>query len=150
MQDLEAWRRDYSLTEEKRRIRSHPRVIKNPLAQFEKGHPGSVGPSNSGLRTVDASWEVLPPGGRSSKHGHQNDAIFYILEGKGYDIHDGERFDWEAGDVCIVPPGCVHQHFNASDTQRAVALVIRGKPLYLNINLMEQKQVEPPWSPQGS
>ncbi|MBI2303580.1 MAG: cupin domain-containing protein [Chloroflexi bacterium] len=143
MQDLESWRRDYSLTEEKRRMRSHPRVMKGrPLSESERGHLTLANTENSGLRTIISWIESLPPGGRSNKHGHQNEAIFYILEGKGYDIHDGERFDWEAGDICIVPPGCVHQHFNASTTEWARALVINPKPLYVSINLMEQKQVE--------
>ena len=40
-------------------------------------------------------------------------ALLYVLEGEGYDIHDGERYEWSAGDLVLVTPGCVHQHFNA-------------------------------------
>ena len=56
------------------------------------------------------------PGGRSQKHGHVNEAAFYILDGVGYEIHDGVRYDWKAGDIAIVHNNCVHQHFNASPT----------------------------------
>ena len=41
-----------------------------------------------------------------------------MTEGKGYSIVDGERWDWEKGDLVLLPmkPGGVeHQHFNLDD-----------------------------------
>ncbi|MDP2645805.1 MAG: cupin domain-containing protein [Desulfobacterales bacterium] len=49
------------------------------------------------------------------KHVHQGGTVIYMLAGKGYSIVDGQRFDWEAGDLIMLPikPGGVeHQHFN--------------------------------------
>jgi quercetin dioxygenase-like cupin family protein len=86
--------------------------------------------------------ETFSPGGHGQKHGHMNGATFYILDGEGYDIHDGVRYDWKAGDVCIVEPGCVHQHFNADPDHPAKCLVIKSKPIYLFANLMFQDFVE--------
>ena len=75
-------------------------------------------------------------------------AAFYILDGAGYEIHDGVRYDWKAGDAAIVPNNCVHQHFNASDTKPARALVIKTKPMFMFMNMLFQKQVIPrPTSP---
>jgi gentisate 1,2-dioxygenase len=71
-----------------------------------------------------------------------NEAVFYILDGKGYDIHDGKRYDWKAGDICIVHNACVHQHFNADEQNFARALIIKSKPLYLFMNMMFQEVVE--------
>ncbi|MBV9598883.1 MAG: cupin domain-containing protein [Chloroflexi bacterium] len=102
---------------------------------------------NSPLSTIVVFIEYIPPGGRSSKHGHMNDALFYILEGDGYDIHNGKRYTWLAGDVANVPPGVTHQHFNASATRPVRALVLNPKPLYLALNLMWQKQLETPFNP---
>src|SRR5262245_5737774 len=51
----------------------------------------------------------------SGKHRHQGGLVIYILEGEGYSIVDGERLEWEAGDLLLLPikPGGVeHQHFN--------------------------------------
>jgi gentisate 1,2-dioxygenase len=87
-------------------------------------------------------FELLGPGGRSQKHGHMNSAVFYILEGEGYDVHDGVRHNWKAGDACIVEPGCVHQHFNANSGRQAKMLVMKAKPLYLFSNLGFQGFVE--------
>jgi hypothetical protein len=38
---------------------------------------------------------------------------------------------------------CVHQHFNASPTRAARALVIKTKPMYMFMNMLFQQQVEP-------
>ena len=73
---------------------------------------------------------------------HVNEAAFYILDGDGYEIHDGIRYDWHAGDIAIVHNNCVHQHFNASTTKPARALVIKTKPMYLFLNMLFQQTVE--------
>jgi gentisate 1,2-dioxygenase len=70
-----------------------------------------------------------------------NEAAFYILDGTGYEIHDGVRYDWQAGDVAIVHNNCVHQHFNADTTKPARAIVIKTKPMYLFLNMLFQKTV---------
>ena len=40
---------------------------------------------------------------RSGKHRHQGGLIIYVLEGKGYSIIEGERKDWEKGDLLLLP-----------------------------------------------
>ena len=67
-----------------------------------------------------------------------------IIQGKGYDIHDGKRIDYEAGDVIIVENGCVHQHFNASDEEDLISLVMKAKPLFLFMHMVFQKTVAYP------
>ena len=84
----------------------------------------------------------MRPAARPQKHGHVNEAAFYILDGAGYEIHDGVRYDWKAGDVAIVHNNCVHQHFNASPDEPARALVIKTKPMYLFMNMLFQHTVE--------
>jgi hypothetical protein len=51
----------------------------------------------------------------SGMHRHQGGLVIYIIEGAGYSLVNGERHDWEAGDLLLLPmkPGGVeHQHFN--------------------------------------
>jgi len=51
----------------------------------------------------------------SGKHKHQGGLVIYVLEGEGYTEVDGERHEWEAGDLLLLPlksGGVVHQHFN--------------------------------------
>jgi len=137
----------YSLKDELKRLRDMPRVIKGKDLLFNDG-PQSF--SKHFIEPVDGLTQVLHvhleeygPGGRTQKHGHVNEAAFYILDGEGYEVHDGIRYDWKAGDIAIVHNNCVHQHFNASPTKPARALVIKTKPMYMFMNMLFQHQVEP-------
>jgi gentisate 1,2-dioxygenase len=137
---------DYGLNDELKRLRSMPRVRKASEIKFVDGPQAYsrhyVEPKDGITQTFHLHLEEYGPGGRSQKHGHVNEAAFYILDGTGYEIHDDERYDWEAGDVAIVHNNCVHQHFNASPDKPARALVIKTKPMYLFMNMLFQKQVE--------
>ena len=137
----------YSLTEELARLRSMPRVRKGAEIKFRDGPQTYsrhyVEPKDGITQTFHLHLEEYGPGARSQKHGHVNEAAFYILDGEGYEVHDGVRYDWKAGDVAIVHNNCVHQHFNASATLPARALVIKTKPMYMFMNMLFQHQVEP-------
>ena len=61
--------------------------------------------------------------------------MFYVLKGRGHDVHDGRRIDWKAGDIMIVENGCVHQHFNDDPDNEAILLVFKAKPLFLFMHL---------------
>ncbi|MEK9802727.1 MAG: cupin domain-containing protein [Curvibacter sp.] len=137
----------YSLKTELDRLRAVPRVRKGSQIKFNDGPQAFsrhyVEPKDNITQTFHIHMEEYGPGGHSQKHGHVNEAAFYILDGEGYEIHDGVRYDWKAGDVAIVHNNCVHQHFNASNTKPARALVIKTKPMYMFMNMLFQHQVEP-------
>ena len=137
----------YNLKDEMARLRSMPRVRRASEIPFVDGPQAYsrhyVEPKDGITQTFHLHLEEYGPGGKSQKHGHVNEAAFYILDGDGYEIHDGIRYDWSAGDVAIVHNNCVHQHFNASSSKPARALVIKTKPMYLFMNMLFQYQVEP-------
>src|SRR5579884_2073752 len=137
----------YSLTDELKRLRSMPRVIKGKETKLDGGPQHFsrhyIEPEDGLCQTLHIHLEEYAPGGTTQKHGHVNEAAFYILDGAGYEIHDGVRYDWKAGDIAIVHNNCVHQHFNASEREPARALVIKTKPMYLFMNMLFQKRVTP-------
>jgi quercetin dioxygenase-like cupin family protein len=126
-----------------------PRVYSSTATPW-KGGPGLYGkhvisPQHANVtQSIECHIEVFAPGAYGQKHGHLNSACFYIIKGRGYDIHDGEKVPWKAGDVMIVENGCVHQHFNEDPENEAVILVFKAKPLFLFMNLMLQQIVEYP------
>ena len=136
----------YNLTEELKRLRSLPRVRKGAEIKFIDGPQcysrHYVEPKDGIGQTLHIHLEEYGPGGKSQKHGHVNEAAFYILDGRGYEVHDGIRYDWQAGDVAVVHANCVHQHFNADPARPARALVLKTKPMYLFMNMLFQKLVE--------
>ncbi len=137
----------YNLKDELIRLRSMPRVIKGTEMKFSDGAQSFskhfVEPVDGLTQTLHVHLEEYAPGGRTQKHGHVNEAAFYIIDGTGYEIHDGIRYDWDAGDVAIVHNNCVHQHFNKDPLKPARALVIKPKPMMMFMNLLFQKQVIP-------
>ena len=42
---------------------------------------------NTRMETVDAYMQIIPPGSRSGKHRHLAEECVYVLEGRGYDLH---------------------------------------------------------------
>lgn len=85
---------------------------------------------------LEMYMQLIEPGKSSGKHRHMAEEVFYVLEGRGYDLHwdlepriqakyewkwaqEPERFDWEEGDFVYVPPFTIHQHFNADPDKPA-------------------------------
>ncbi|MBI4322275.1 MAG: cupin domain-containing protein [Chloroflexi bacterium] len=51
----------------------------------------------------------------SGEHRHQGGLVIYVLEGEGYTEVDGEKFEWAAGDLLLLPikeNGVIHKHYN--------------------------------------
>jgi quercetin dioxygenase-like cupin family protein len=134
---------------------SQPRVYSTKDHKW-KGGPQTYGKkvinpqANKVTQSIETHMEVYAPGGRNSKHGHMNSAVFYVLKGKGHDVHDRRRIDWEAGDALIVENGCVHQHLNDDPNEEAIVLVAKAKPLFLFMHLIFQKIAAwPPKEPES-
>jgi quercetin dioxygenase-like cupin family protein len=69
---------------------------------------------------------------QSGKHRHQGGLVIYVIDGKGYSIVEGERLDWEKGDLLLLPmkPGGVeHQHFNLDPAKPSNWIAFINTPL---------------------
>ncbi|MFQ5849197.1 MAG: cupin domain-containing protein [Candidatus Binatia bacterium] len=132
-----------------RDLQKQPRVYKSQHARY-KGGPTKwsknvINPEVTRItQAIETHIDILAPGSHGQRHAHMNSAVFYILDGRGHDIHDGVRYDWEAGDVCIVENGCVHQHFNDDPERPAHILIVKAKPLFAFFNVLMQGVVEFP------
>jgi quercetin dioxygenase-like cupin family protein len=113
---------------------------------------------NTRMETVDAYMQIIPPGSRSGKHRHLAEECLYVLEGRGFDLHQDcdveitdtyhwkpqkeiKRYEWQAGDVIYVPPNTIHQHFNA-DPQRPARLISAINRVYKHCGLNDLEQIE--------
>ena len=138
---------EYNLTKELERLRAQPRVRRGRDISFQDGpttfSKHYIEPKDGIAQTLHIHLEEYAPGAKSQKHGHVNEAVFYILDGEGAEVHDGIRYEWDAGDVAIVHNNCVHQHFNRNPEKPARALVLKTKPMYVFMNMLFQKTVIP-------
>lgn len=113
---------------------------------------------NTRMETVDAYMQIIPPGSRSGRHRHLAEECLYVLEGRGYDLHQDcdveitdeyfwkpqeeiKRFEWEAGDIVYVPPNTIHQHFNA-DPDRPARLISSTNRIFKQCGLNDLQQYE--------
>jgi quercetin dioxygenase-like cupin family protein len=143
----------YGLGKYREQQRSLPRVRRAGTVTDDArvGHSGDsdegksktywmLGPGDDDFlsQTLQVHFVELLPGGENHGHGHQNEAHFYILEGKGYEIHDGKRYEWEKDDLVIVHTDSKHKHYNRSTTERALALVMKAKTTWMVLGLWQQ------------
>ena len=137
---------DYSLKEELKKLRAQPRVRKGAEIEPEGGpqhwNVDYMSPGVGLGQTLHIHLQEFAPGGVSNKHGHVNEAVFYILDGEGVEEHDGVKYEWEAGDIVVVHNNCVHQHSNRSATKPARTLVMKTKPMYMFMNMLFQKRLK--------
>ncbi|MGV9351437.1 cupin domain-containing protein [Streptomyces spiralis] len=103
-----------------------------------------VGPGDEDFltQTIQVHFVELPPQSSNHGHGHQNEAAFYILEGRGYEIHDDQRYDWAKDDLVFVHTDSVHRHFNPYD-ETATALVVKAKSTWMFMGLWQQGRSGP-------
>ena len=99
-----------------------------------------IGPGDGSFLTQSIQLHTVEifPGGANDGHAHQNEALLYVLEGRGYEIHDGRRYDWEAGDLVVIHADSVHQHFNADPERRAVGVITKAKAAWSYLGLWQQ------------
>ena len=104
-----------------------------------------VGPGDEPFlsQTLQVHFVELKPGGENHGHGHQNEAHFYILEGEGWELHDGKRYQWKADDLVIVHTDSKHKHHNLSATKRALALVLKAKTTWMLLGMWQQGRSAP-------
>src|SRR5262249_45280391 len=91
------------------------------------------------VQSIETHIECYAPGAYGQKHGHLNSAVFYVLKGRGHDIHDGRRIEWKAGDIMIVECASVHQHFNDDPDTEPILLVFKANALLLFMPLPFKK-----------
>jgi quercetin dioxygenase-like cupin family protein len=113
---------------------------------------------NTRMESVDACMQLIPPGSSSGKHRHLAEECVYVLEGRGYDLHQDcdveitdtyhwkpqdevKRYEWQAGDVIYIPPNTIHQHCNA-DPARPVRLISAINRIYRKFGLNDLEQIE--------
>jgi quercetin dioxygenase-like cupin family protein len=143
----------YDLGEKRQERLAAPRVVRPEQRSWrdEKavGHEDAslqsrakwmLGPGDDPFLTqsVQVHFVEIDPAGANGGHGHQNEAAFYILQGRGYEVHDGRRYDWSAGDLVVVHNDSRHQHFNAAADEPALALVFKAKALWMFLGLTQQ------------
>lgn len=88
----------------------------------------------AGNRTIDAHISEIGPAGHNNEHRHMNEAIIFILSGRGHSLIETpqgsrHRIAWAEGDVFSPPLNAWHVHYNDDPERPARYLAITNVPL---------------------
>lgn len=118
----------------------HLYVLYNPATERR------IGTTHSFFATI----AKLPANKVDKPHRHSSAAINYIMWGHGKSVVNGQKIEWEAGDLHFSAPGwSVHNH--ASREQGMIALTVQDHPLHLAMeSLLWQETLKDPIHKLGS
>ncbi|RLA50225.1 MAG: cupin [Gammaproteobacteria bacterium] len=100
-----------------------------------------VNPENGGptLATLSCTVQLLTPGLETRKHRHTSSAIYYVIEGHGRIIVEGEEFAWGPRDVVSIPNWAWHQIINDSSSERAILFAVSDMPMLTALGLYREE-----------
>lgn len=80
----------------------------------------------------------IPAGWHTGKHAHGEESM-HILQGEGFSIIDGQRFDWHKHSTIQIPYRAEHQHFNTgTETVVYIAGMIFSLESYVRVARLVQ------------
>lgn len=79
--------------------------------------------------TMNVVVQIFKPGEHNKAHRHTNVAVNLVFQGKGFSIVDGEKIEWEKGDIFLAPPWSEHEHCNTSDVEDAILFTFQDVPV---------------------
>jgi gentisate 1,2-dioxygenase len=99
---------------------------------LEYTNPYTGGPV---LPTMGCTAQLLRPGSHTQAHRHASSSVYLVIAGQGYSVIDGQRFDWEPGDVFAIPSWACHEHANRSTTTAATLFAFTDAPVIKALGL---------------
>jgi gentisate 1,2-dioxygenase len=103
------------------------------------------GRTNGTTHSFFATMTIRPPGIVDRPHRHTSAAINYYFAGSGCSTVEGQRYEWDAGDLMFSAPGWgVHNH--ASHDAPVYELTVQDSPLNIAMEslLWQESLKEPP------
>ncbi|MFI6321471.1 cupin domain-containing protein [Nonomuraea sp. NPDC050556] len=135
------WRKPYSpifaypWDESYAALRSFP--VQSPFdgVIMEYSNPVTGG---SVMPTMSAHLQLLAPGFVSQEHRHTGSVVYTAALGRGYSVVDGQRFDWQEGDIFCVPSWAWHSHANVS-SEDAVLFSFNDFPVMRSLGFYREE-----------
>jgi gentisate 1,2-dioxygenase len=91
------------------------------------------------LPTMGCAAQHLRPGVHTQAHRHASSSVYLVITGTGFSVIDGQRFDWEQGDVFAIPSWACHEHANTSQTETAALFSFTDAPVIHALGLYREQ-----------
>ena len=99
---------------------------------LEYVNPITGGPT---LPTLACYVQLLPPGFETIERQRTSSAVYYVVEGHGQSIVDGQTLTWGPRDAFVVPTWAKHQHINLSGSEDAILFSVTDAPVIRALGL---------------
>ena len=94
------------------------------------------------MDTMTAWIQMLRPGIHTKAHRQVNSSVYHVFEGRGATVIGGTRFEWEQGDVFVVPSWAFHEHVNGSESERAILFSIQDTPVMMALGKYREEALK--------
>jgi gentisate 1,2-dioxygenase len=116
---------------QRKHMRNGAWLIKGKEVPWEENRQGKMqwylhpALEDTAIRSMMFFRQEIPPLGRTGAQKSPGGQVIYIIQGRGYTLLDGVRYDWQEEDVVNIPiraDGVVVQHFNADKRDPVVMI----------------------------
>lgn len=118
-----------------------------PLVSLEFVSPQT---GASVLPTMNCGMHRLTPGAHTLPVRRTGNAVFVVYRGSGSSVIDGQRFDWSAGDMFVVPSWAAAEHSSAEGADLfsiGDSPVLRALGIYRELTLAAPQSVTGVFTP---
>jgi gentisate 1,2-dioxygenase len=120
-------------------------VAADPLRRADRRFVTAVnadtGEMGGVLPSIFLGFQIINPGEHIVPHRHNSYALYHIIQGSGFSIVAGHKFEWTRGDTFACSPWASHEHYNSGDEQ-AIQYVIQDMPARaMERNLMWEEPI---------
>jgi gentisate 1,2-dioxygenase len=105
---------------------------------LEYTHPQTGGPV---LPTIGCRVQMIRAGERLKARRVTGSSVFCVARGSGRTTIDGKGFDWEKGDIVVLPSWALHQHQNTGKGD-AILFSIHDRPVIEALGLYREEIAE--------
>jgi gentisate 1,2-dioxygenase len=88
--------------------------------------------------TIGCCIQMLRPGVQTLAHRQASSAVYLAFRGRGTTVVDGRRFDWQQGDVFVVPSWLWHEHANPGG-EPAILFSVQDFPAMRALGLYQEE-----------
>jgi 1-hydroxy-2-naphthoate dioxygenase len=111
---------------------------------LEYVNPITGGPT---LPTLTCYIQLLPKGFETRERQQSSSSVFYVHEGHGQTIVNGETLTWGPRDAFVIPTWATYKHVNGSGAERAVLFSVSDEPLVKALGLYREAGTVAPLNP---
>ncbi len=89
-------------------------------------------------QTITCCIQMLRPGVHTAAHRQSSSGVYYAFRGRGSTIIAGRRYDWNEGDLFVIPSWLWHEHLNQGP-EPALLFSVHDAPAFKALGIYREE-----------